>query len=123
MRVLVVDDHPVNRALVHVFLGDSGCSVVDASGAQEALELLSQSKFDAVLLDVSMPGMSGEEACDVIRANPATRDLRVVAYTAHALNHERESLMARGFDEVLTKPITKETLLTAIRYNGSVKTA
>lgn len=123
MRVLVVDDHPVNRALVHVFLADSGCSVVEASGAQEALSLLSQSNFDAVLLDVSMPGMSGEEACDVIRSNPATRNLRVVAYTAHALNHERESLMDRGFDEVLTKPITKETLLAAIRYDGPVKTA
>lgn len=123
MRVLVVDDHPVNRALVHVFLSDSGCSVVEASGAEDALTLLSQSSFDAVLLDVSMPGMSGEDACDLIRANPATRNLRVIAYTAHALNHERASLMARGFDEVLTKPITKETLLAAIRHNVPAKLA
>ena len=67
-------------------------------------------RSDLVLLDVSMPGMSGIEVCRRIRADERLRGLRVIAYTAHALPEERRSFLDASFDDILIKPITREAL-------------
>src|SRR5215813_12052175 len=61
---------------------------------------------DLVLLDISMPGMTGIEVCQRIRADHALAGLRVIAYTAHALREQQERFLASGFDDVLVKPIS-----------------
>lgn len=86
----------------------------EADGGQAALDQLSAAPFDNVLLDISMPGMDGEEVCRRIRANPAWAGLRVVAYTAHAMESDKQRLMKAGFDDVLIKPITVQSLLLAL---------
>lgn len=114
MKVLVVDDNPINRLLPVVWLRRSGCEAEECVDGYGALERLNEAVFDAVLLDVSMPGLSGIDVCRRLREAPATAGLRIVAYTAHATPATIEDIKAAGFDDVLIKPITLEQLLRAL---------
>jgi len=113
-RALVVDDIPTNRMLAQAMLEKMGWKVSTASGGREALDALGKSRFDLVLLDISMPGISGIEVCQQIRANPVFSEIPVIAYTAHALPEDRRNFIASGFSEVLLKPITRDTLVQAL---------
>ena len=112
--VLVVDDNAVNRKLAVALLKRRGMHVEEADGGSAALEMLQGGRFDSVLLDISMPMMDGKEVCCTIRANPDLAKLWVVAYTAHAMASERQSIMAAGFDDLLVKPISSQDLLRAL---------
>ncbi|MFZ2217105.1 MAG: response regulator [Rhodoferax sp.] len=113
-RTLVVDDVAINRKLAVALLKKRGWVIEEADDGQAALDQLSAAPFDCVLLDISMPGMDGEEVCRRIRANPAWAGLRVVAYTAHAMESDKQRLLGVGFDYVLVKPITMQALLLAL---------
>jgi CheY-like chemotaxis protein len=109
-RLLVVDDNPVNRKLAVAFVQRLGWQAEQADGGPAALRLLADSHFDMVLLDISMPQMSGEEVLAHIRQTSALAGLRVVAYTAHALPEEKQELLALGFDDLLIKPVTLKSM-------------
>jgi CheY-like chemotaxis protein len=108
--LLVVDDNPVNRKLACAFAARSGWKATEADGGKTALALLTETRFDLVLLDISMPGLSGEEVLERLRATPGLEQQRVVAYTAHALPEEQRRLLEAGFDGLLIKPITLQAL-------------
>ena len=112
--VLVVDDHPVNRLLVSVMLREANFEVGEAENGQQALDMLRESSWNIVLLDISMPDMSGDEVCRRIRADESLKGLRVIAYTAHAMQGERDQILAAGFDGLLTKPISRASLHAAL---------
>ncbi|MGB0127220.1 MAG: response regulator [Rhodocyclaceae bacterium] len=114
MNILVVDDVRSNRLLPVFILRKLGWAVAEAADGDEAIALLSANSYDCVLLDISMPGISGEEVCRLIRGDAKFNGVRLIAYTAHALTEEKERIREAGFDEVLIKPITRETLLAAI---------
>ena len=105
---LIVDDHPVNAALVDAFLRRGGWDTEVVYEGQSALDAVDRRTYDLVLLDISMPGMSGIEVCAKLRAHPVVARMRVVAYTAHALPEEHETLRAGGFDDILTKPVSRD---------------
>ena len=113
-RALVVDDIPANRLIAEAMLKQLGWSVLLASDGREALRVLNANSLDLVLLDISMPGMSGMEVCQRIRENMALVDLPVIAYTAHAQPEDRRSFIASGFDDVLNKPVNRDTLAAAV---------
>ncbi len=123
MKVLVVDDQKVNRTLPCVLLRQVGCEVVEADSGEAALVAMQGVSMDAILLDISMPGMdgfevlrlSGTEVCRRLRSDPAFAGLFIVAYTAHALPEQRVEILAAGFDDVLIKPINRQRLLEALR--------
>lgn len=110
-HLLVVDDNAVNRKLALAMLKKRGWAMDEAENGMEALEKLEKGQFDYVLLDISMPGMDGEEVCRRIRASEQLRHLRVVAYTAHALESEKQRIMSCGFDDIVIKPVTMNALL------------
>ena len=110
-QVLIVDDHPINRTLAAVLLRGTEWVCDQASNGREALENLNAKKYDCVLLDISMPDMSGEEVCKQIRASETLKHLHVIAYTAHTMKEEQEQILAAGFDALLIKPINKAILL------------
>jgi len=118
-RVLIVDDHPINRRLPEVILRDAGWLTDEAENGEQALSKLSEGAFEAVLLDISMPGMSGEEVCRHIRADEHLKHLRVIAYTAHAIEESRPALMQAGFDWLLVKPISRQSLLEALEPSNT----
>ena len=111
---LVVDDIVSNRVIAQTMLERLGWSVLTAVDGRAALDTLATTHVDLVLLDISMPGMSGIEVCQSIRANPALADIPVIAYTAHAQHEDRRNFIASGFDEVLIKPINRDALTVAV---------
>lgn len=113
-RLLIVDDHPVNRRLPGMLLRGSEWQCVEAESGQAALDALRKSSFDCVLLDISMPVMSGNDVCRIIKTSADLKHLRVIAYTAHALDETRNSIMQAGFDAILVKPINRRNLLAAL---------
>lgn len=114
-RILVVDDTPVNLMVASAFLVRGGWEVEEADDGTTALALLASGHvFDAFLLDISMPGMNGEDLCRALRADSRTAGLPIVAYTAHALIEERERIMAVGFDDIVVKPVAMATLLATL---------
>jgi PAS domain S-box-containing protein len=115
LRVLVVDDNEANRTLVGEYLASHACKVMAAGSGSEALALLAQDPLpDQVLLDVRMPGIDGIEILARIRAQPRTRDLRVVALTAQAMPGDRARLIGQGFDDYLAKPFSLRALLQVL---------
>jgi CheY-like chemotaxis protein len=114
-RILVVDDINSNRLLACALLKRAGWETEEAADGNRALEILTgEHGFQAVLLDISMPGINGDEVCGKLRANPATAGLPIVAYTAHALEEDGERLLASGFDALLIKPISVAALHAAL---------
>lgn len=110
-RVLVIDDDFANRMLPGLFLRGMGYEVSECANAQETYELLSAQSFTDLLLDISLPQVSGIDICRTLRQNPAYSDLRIIAYTAHAMPEEIKSFIDSGFDDLLIKPICESDLL------------
>jgi len=109
-KVLVVDDNPVSRELVREVLQSPDIEVLEASNGQEALDRITASFPDLVLLDLRMPGMGGFNVLQEIRQSPRLCSIRVIAFTAHAMRGDREKGLAAGFDGYITKPIQAATL-------------
>jgi CheY-like chemotaxis protein len=114
MRVLVVEDNPVNRDLMVGLLQHVGVEVALAEGGAQALEALRQGRYDLVLMDVQMPGMNGLEATARIR-DPRTGTLDpevpIVAMTAMAMLEDRERCLKAGMNDYLTKPLAPGALI------------
>lgn len=114
-RALIVDDNPTNRILARAMLTKMAWVAEEVDSGEAALEKLrAGSAYQLILLDISMPGMSGEEACVAMRAMPGGKDWRIIAYTAHAFPEERSRILASGFDDILIKPINSQSLATVI---------
>lgn len=110
----IIDDSAINIAVARLLLKRLGWTVEEFSSAVSMLARLAEIQPALMLLDISMPDMGGEEACSRIRANPAWNGVRIIAYTAHALESERQRYLASGFDDILTKPITLGAIEAAI---------
>lgn len=108
--VAVVEDNADNRLLLQAIL-DGLYDVVEYENGVDALAGLAAAPPDLVLLDISLPGMDGNEILARIRADEHLRRLPVIALTAHAMAGDREKYLAAGFNDYITKPIVDETLL------------
>lgn len=104
-RVLVVDDNATNRMLAKALLSRKGWIVDEADCGEVALQKFSTQDYPLVLLDISMPGLSGEQTCVEIRN--IGKPVHIIAYTAHAFPEERAKFLAIGFDDILVKPINR----------------
>lgn len=106
-RILVVEDHPLNRKLVRDILEHRGHEIIEATSVAEGRERLREARPDLVLLDVHMPGGGGEILLAEIRSSPdpALARLPVLAVTALAMRGDRERLLRAGFDGYFSKPI------------------
>ncbi len=110
-QALVVDDNSINLLVSSHAIEKLGCETHCASGGLEALDILANSKFDIVFLDVQMPGLDGLEVTRELRRREAG-GIRtpVVALTAGALLQEHDACLAAGMDDFITKPITLESI-------------
>lgn len=109
--VLIVDDDPTLRLLVKATLQDEQVTLVEAATGAQALNLVYQINPDLVILDVSLPDMSGLHVCRRLRANPVTRRLPVIMLSAHGQPNDREQGLAAGADAYLGKPFSPLQLL------------
>ncbi|MBD9358326.1 CHASE domain-containing protein [Methylomonas albis] len=104
-HILVAEDHVINQKVLKEFLELCGISVDLAGNGQEALSLLQDHTYDAVLMDVHMPVMSGLATTEYIRRNPAYKDLPIIALSAGVTQEEREKCLASGMNDFVVKPI------------------
>ncbi len=115
LSVLVIEDNAINRRVLIEMLVRAGHRVTAAEDGAEGLRRAGEARFDAILMDVSMPGMDGLAATDAIRAvagpNQATP---ILALTAHALPQEQATFLAHGMTDVLIKPVSGEGLAQAL---------
>jgi CheY-like chemotaxis protein/anti-sigma regulatory factor (Ser/Thr protein kinase) len=116
LRVLVVEDNPVNRLLGVRLVEKHGHAVVAVSSGQAAVEVLRRDRFDLVLMDVQMPGMDGFETTCAIRREETRsgKHLPIIAVTAHAMKGDRERCLLAGMDGYISKPINGSELCAAI---------
>jgi CheY-like chemotaxis protein/signal transduction histidine kinase/HPt (histidine-containing phosphotransfer) domain-containing protein len=111
-RVLVVDDHPLNREIVEALLGAVGITPVMASNGQEAVDRLRMSDasaFDLVLMDIQMPVMDGYSATRELRSRAGFEALPIIAMTAHIMEHEKGLQRAAGMSDFIGKPFDHPT--------------
>jgi two-component system cell cycle response regulator DivK len=112
--VLLVDDFEDALNIYGEFLTFRGYEVIIARDGAEAVERARAQWPDVILLDLSMPVLSGLEAVRILRADPAFDDVPIVALTAHAFDSERLAALKAGFDEVISKPCLPQDLTDAV---------
>ena len=108
--ILIVDDNTQNLKLARVVLANEGFDVHTASNAEDALQILGTVTPRLILMDIQLPGMDGLELTRRLKADPATRGVRVIALTAYAMKGDDEKAFAAGCDGYITKPIDVERL-------------
>ena len=113
--ILVADDEPDNRAIMAAALTASGYRVCEASDGAQAVKTALRELPALILLDMSMPGVSGWEAVRRLKAMPQTRDIPVFAFTAYALEGDELKAMQAGCDGYVSKPCVPKEVLAKIR--------
>jgi CheY-like chemotaxis protein len=113
-KILLVEDNEMNRDMLLRRLNRNGFEVVIAVNGQEGVELAGSTRPDLILMDMSLPVLDGWEATKLVKANPDTARIPVIALTAHAMVTDKEKAMAAGCDDFDTKPIDLPRLLEKI---------
>ncbi len=111
MKVLLAEDHEMNRDMLSRRLIRRGYTVLIAEDGQKAVEMAASEAPDLILMDLSLPIIDGWEATRRIRAEPATSGIPVIALTAHAMQGDREKALEAGCDDYDTKPVELPRLL------------
>jgi len=110
-RILLVEDSPMNQYVAREFLEKAGLKVTIANHGAEGVEQMRTARFDAILMDVQMPEMDGLQATRLIRELPGGKDLPIIAMTAAASRHDRDTCIETGMDDYTSKPIVPVHML------------
>jgi two-component system cell cycle response regulator DivK len=113
-KVLIIEDNPANMTLATFLLQSAGHSVLAATDAETGLTLARAEQPDLVLMDIQLPGMDGLEATGLLKADPETRDIPVVALTALAMKGDEARIRAAGCDGYIAKPLAYKDFLATI---------
>ncbi len=113
--ILIIEDNEKNRRLARDVLQVKGYRTIESETAEEGLKLAAEKSPALILMDIQLPGIDGITALKQLRADPNTKDIRVIAITASAMTHNRTTMMAEGFDGYQTKPISLKDFLDEVR--------
>ena len=113
--ILIVEDNEKNMKLVRDVLQVKGYATIEAGTAEDGIRLANEQKPDLVLMDIQLPGMNGIEALGVLRADPATAKIPVIAVTASVMQQDRKLITEAGFDGYIGKPINLKEFLATVR--------
>ncbi len=115
LHLLVVDDAPDVTEMLALMMSYAGYQVSTAFSATEALDAARTHHFDAVISDIGMPGMSGYQLAEALRALPAYHKTPLIAVTGFTMYEDRERARNAGFDDFLNKPISPSALIDAVK--------
>ncbi len=113
--ILIVEDNEKNRKLERDVLRFKGYEIIESETAEEGIRLAQERLPALILMDIQLPGMNGIDALVVLRADPRTRDIPVIAVTASAMTEDRKRIMAAGFNGYQRKPLDIKEFLEAVR--------
>jgi CheY-like chemotaxis protein len=109
-KILVVEDNPLNMKLVEMVLRTRDCNLFKAINGEEALEVAVREQPDLILMDISLPGISGLEVTRKLREMPSFRSTPIIGITAYAMKGDMEKVIDAGCDIYLSKPINTRKL-------------
>ena len=113
-RILVIEDNPANMKLAALLLRNAGHSALSAVDAETGLTLARTELPDLILMDIQLPGMDGMAATALLKQDPATAAIPVIALTAMAMKEDEEKTKAAGCDAYIAKPLRYHELYAAI---------
>ncbi|TMG82842.1 MAG: response regulator [Betaproteobacteria bacterium] len=113
--ILIVEDNEKNLKLVRDVLQVKGYATIEASSAEDGIQLARERNPDLILMDIHLPGMNGIEALKVLRADAATAAIPVIAVTASVMQQDRKQITEAGFNAYVGKPINLKEFLDAVR--------
>ena len=113
--ILIVEDNEKNMKLVRDLLQVKGYRTLEAGTGEDGIRLAKAELPHLVLMDIQLPGMDGIAALKHLRADPKTKAIPVIAVTASAMTHDRQKIMAAGFDGYQSKPINVKEFTSAVR--------
>ena len=112
--ILIVEDNPRNMKLVRDVLQVKGHTTLEATTAEDGIVIAREKIPDLVLMDIQLPGMNGIDALGVLRADPATAKIPVIAVTASVMQQDRKLITEAGFDGYIGKPINLAEFLHSV---------
>jgi len=119
VKVMVIDDSNTIRRSAEIFLNQAGCEVILAQDGFDALAKITDHEPDVVFVDIMMPRLDGYQTSSLIKRNARYRTTPVIMLSSKDGLFDRARGCMVGSDEYLTKPFTKDTLLTAVREHTS----
>jgi two-component system cell cycle response regulator DivK len=114
-KILLVEDNEMNRDMLSRRLQRKGFEVAIAVDGRQGVAMAQAAAYDVILMDMSLPEVDGWDATRQLRAAPATKEVPIIALTAHAMSGDREKAIEAGCDDYDTKPIELERLLGKIQ--------
>jgi two-component system, cell cycle response regulator DivK len=112
--ILIIEDNEKNRKLARDVLQVKGYQTIESETAEEGLELALEKSPALILMDIQLPGIDGITALKQLRLDPKTKSIPVIAITASAMTHNRQTMLAEGFDGYQTKPISLKDFLSEV---------
>ncbi|MHB8067738.1 MAG: response regulator [Desulfobaccales bacterium] len=109
-KILIVEDNEVSRVLMKDILVYYGYEIIEAGEGAEGIEKAKEYRPDLILMDIQMPLMDGFQAVTQLKADPETRDIKIISITAFAMKGDRERILQAGSDEYMAKPIDTREL-------------
>lgn len=113
-KILIVEDNELNRDMLSRRLIRNGYCIVFAIDGLQGVEMARSERPDLILMDMSLPVLSGWQATERLKSSPETKGIPVIALTAHAMEEDREQALAAGCDDFVTKPIELARLLEKV---------
>ncbi len=121
VKVMIIDDSNTIRRSAEIFLSQAGCEVILAQDGFDALSKITDHEPDVVFVDIMMPRLDGYQTCSLIKRNAKYRATPVIMLSSKDGLFDRARGRMVGSDEYLTKPFTKDTLLTAVREHAAAR--
>jgi two-component system cell cycle response regulator DivK len=114
LTILIIEDTPANTRLFTVILTAAGYQVLATTTALEGIAMARTAQPDLILMDIQLPTMNGLEATTLLKADPLTSGIPIIAVTAFAMKGDEEKIRAAGCDDYLSKPVHHQVLLQAV---------
>ena len=114
--ILVVEDNEKNRKLLSAILQSAGYEIIEAEDGEMGIEMAREKKPILIFMDIQMPGMDGIEATKILKSDPSTSKIPIIAITAYAMKEEKEKIISEsGCDDYISKPIEIRPFLEKVK--------
>lgn len=114
-KILIIDDNEQNRKLFGFILQNSGYEIIESENGEDGLKLAKENHPGLILMDIQMPVIDGTEAFRILRSEPETKDIPVIALTSYAMRGDREKFLEQGFNGYISKPINVKEFMNTVK--------
>jgi two-component system cell cycle response regulator DivK len=114
-KILIVEDNEKNMKLLKDILEYYGYTTFVSDNAEDGIKLANENMLDLIIMDIHLPGISGNEAMKIIKSNDKTSNIPSIAVTASIMEHDKQEIMSSGFNGYQEKPIDREKFVTLVK--------